>query len=101
MTTTSALPRLTLPEAARLTELAMTACNLSGLSHDFPRVMEAVWDDVRSRGEGTDAANHHPLAVLWLVKMAELARLVVDDAGSDAIHQAFAWLREHTTEPAA
>jgi hypothetical protein len=90
-------PCLTLAEAATLAEHAMDACNLSGLAHDFPRIMETVWDDVRSRGGGTDQANTHPLAVLWLVKMAELAGLWVDDRRLDstAIRDAFAWLRAH------
>src|SRR5579864_2429832 len=85
---------LPLPEAARLTEVAMNACNLSGLAHDFPRIMAAAHDDVHARIGGTDEVNTHPLAILWLVKMAELAGLATDDAGSDAIHRAFVWLRE-------
>ncbi len=81
-------------DAARLTDAAMYACNLSGLAHDFPRVMEAAWNDVRAAGGGTAQANTHPLAVLWLVKMTELAGLSVSDLGTGAIHRAFAWLRE-------
>jgi hypothetical protein len=103
----TATPRLTLPEAAHLTNVAMDAVNLSGLSHDFPRIMETVWDDVRMRGGGTDQANHHPLAVLWLIKMTELAGLCVTAADTgvrgadglwlgDAIQRAFNWLREHS-----
>jgi hypothetical protein len=89
------MSNLTLAEAATLTEHAMDACNLSGLAHDFPRIMETVWDDVRARGGGTDQANTHPLAVLWLVKMAELAGLVTSDI-DDRIHRAFVWLRDST-----
>jgi hypothetical protein len=107
LSSTTAQPRIDLPEAVRLTDLAMNACNLSGLAHEFPRVMEAAWDDVRTRGGGTDQANHHPLAVLWLIKMTELAGLCVTaaDTGArgadgiwlgDAIQRAFNWLREHS-----
>jgi hypothetical protein len=101
MLVTNTRPALSLREAAHLTEAAMDACNLSGLAHDFPRIMETVWDDVRSRGGGTDQANTHPLAVLWLVKMAELAGLWVDDRRLDstAIRDAFEWLRERCGAP--
>jgi hypothetical protein len=95
MPVTNTRPALSLRGAAHLTEAAMDACNLSGLAHDFPRIMETVWDDVRARGGGTDQANTHPLAVLWLVKMAELAGLMARDT-DDRIHRAFTWLREHT-----
>jgi len=74
----------------------MDACNLSGVAHDFPRVMEAVCDDVHALGGGTDQANTHPLAVLWLVKMAELAGLTTDAPNPDTVHQAFEWLRTHS-----
>jgi hypothetical protein len=98
MSTDTLQPCLTLTEAATLTEHAMDACNLSGLAHDFPRIMETAWDDVRTRGGGTAEANTHPLAVLWLVKMAELAALSVGDPDSGAVHRAFAWLRERAQD---
>lgn len=85
---------LTLGEAAHVTNLAMDACNLSGLAHDFPDIMEAVWDDVRAHGGGTDQANTHPLSVLWVQKMADLAGLTVDALDPATLERAFAWLRE-------
>ena len=86
--------RLTLAEAATLSDAAMNACNLSGLAYDFPRIMEAVWDDVHLHGGGTDQANTHPLTVLWVQKMADLAGLVVDTPNPATIQHAFDWLRQ-------
>jgi len=96
MSTAPSRARLTLAEAARLTDAAMDACNLSGLAHDFPRIMEAVWDDVNTHGGGTESANRHPLAILWLQKMTELAGLSVDVPGVNTIHHAFVWLATQT-----
>ena len=93
MSPTAAAPRLTLAEAVELTHVAMDACNLSGLAHDFPRVMQAVWDDVNARNGGTREANTHPLTVLWVQKMAELAELPIGVDSEDGLHEAFAWLR--------
>jgi len=93
MSPAAAAPRLTLAEAVDLTHVAMDACNLSGLAHDFPRVMQAVWDDVHARNGGTREANTHPLTVLWVQKMAELAGLLVGMDSGDGLHEAFAWLR--------
>jgi len=93
MSPTAAAPRLTLADAVELTHVAMDACNLSGLAHDLPRVMQAVWDDVNARHGGTREANTHPLTVLWVQKMAELAELPIGVDREDRLHEAFAWLR--------
>jgi len=85
--------RLTLAAAVELTHIAMDACNLSGLSHDFPRVMQAVWDDVNARNGGTREANTHPLTMLWVQKMAEPAGLTIGVDSEDGLHEAFTWLR--------
>ncbi|GEM_PF-5300352 len=45
--------RFTVAQVAHPTDLALDACNLSCLAHDFPPIMEAVWDDVRAQGGGT------------------------------------------------
>lgn len=106
MSTTTPETRLSLAEAVRDTDLAMEAVNLSGLAHSFPEIMNAAWDDVRTRGGGTDQANRHPLSVLWVTKMAQLAGLCVTapdpgfqgadgTLGGGAIHDAFVWLRSH------
>jgi hypothetical protein len=56
------------------TLLMLDACNLSGLGHSFSKeIIPAIWDEVRQAESGTKQFNEHPLAVLWIMKMASLA----------------------------
>src|ERR1022692_2741038 len=49
---------------------SQTACNLSGLAHFLPRLL----DELRANGiNGTDALNKHPLVRLIVAQMAYLA----------------------------
>ena len=49
---------------------SQSACNLSGLAHFLPRLM----DELRANGvNGTDALNTHPLVRLIVAQMAHLA----------------------------
>jgi hypothetical protein len=49
------------------------ACNLSGVVHSLAEVMTRVWDDVHTHHGGTHAVNTHPLVVLYLDKLWDLA----------------------------
>jgi hypothetical protein len=56
------------------TLLMLDACNLSGLAHSFSKeIIPAIWEDARANGGGTEQVNKHPLAVLWTMKMVDLA----------------------------
>ena len=51
------------------------AANLSGIAKSFGRVMSQLWDEANKRGEGTEWVNTHPIAKLWVDKMAGLSRV--------------------------
>lgn len=68
------------------------ACNLSGVVKDFARVVGLIWEEARSLGKGTDYVNQHPVCVLYIDKLASLARCQ-DDTGIvfqayDKVHEA-------------
>lgn len=47
---------MNIKDAAKNTLFAQDACNLSGLVHSFPKIMEAVMEDCRANGKNsTDA----------------------------------------------
>jgi len=53
--------------------LAQDACNLSGIVHSFSQAMTKIWATLESEGRpSTDAANSHPIAVLYASKIASL-----------------------------
>lgn len=64
----------TMQEAAQKAILAQDACNLSGLVFSFAQMMELICEDDRKHGHGTDWKNTHPICVLMLDKMYQLAR---------------------------
>ncbi len=58
----------------RKTLLMLDACNLGGIAHSFSKeILPAIWEEIRAAGGGTGQANRHPLAVLWTMKMIDLA----------------------------
>lgn len=65
-----------------------TASNLSAVVHQFARDMEQVVEEVRKKGGGTDAVNHHPVCRLFAEQIAWLA-----GAGSCVNHKSY--LRAH------
>lgn len=58
----------------RLAIGSQNACNLSGLAHDLTGVMQKLWDEAHSLGEGTEYVNRHPVVALFLHQMAHLNR---------------------------
>ena len=56
------------------------ACNLSGVVKDFARVVDLIWAEARELDKGTDYVNQHPVCVLYIDKLASLARCQ-DDTG--------------------
>lgn len=56
------------------------ACNLCGVVQSFAEVMKKILHDTQS----TDAANSHPIAVLYADKIASLTATRTYDAFADA-----------------
>jgi hypothetical protein len=49
------------------------ACNLSGITHWFDKVISKIWDEAQSRKKGTDWVNQHPICRLFAEQMAYLS----------------------------
>jgi hypothetical protein len=60
---------------------AQSASNLSGVAHSLPKVIERIWDEARSIGEGTEYVNTHPVVGLFLHQMAHLNKSNADLLG--------------------
>ncbi len=60
------------------------ACNLSGVVHEFSRVLETLWTEAREQKRGTDYVNTHILSKLYAAKIAELAGVTFGDGVSEA-----------------
>lgn len=68
--------RMTIQEAAAAALAVQDACNLSGVAMTFTKVCEAVREDLHStKSFDTPTFNRHPVIVLFLDKMADLAGL--------------------------
>lgn len=53
--------------------LVQDACNLSGVVHSFSQAMTKIWATLEAEGRAsTNAANSHPIAVLYASKIASL-----------------------------
>lgn len=50
-----------------------SACNLSGVVHDFSSIMTRLWEEAREKGKGTDWVNHHPICILFAEQVMFLA----------------------------
>lgn len=60
------------PEQYKRAIDVQNACNLSGVVHDFSRVMTRVWVEARKVGRGTDWVNTHPLVILYSNKISSM-----------------------------
>jgi hypothetical protein len=69
----------TLQKAAQLVIELQDACNLSGLVHDFPNFIDAVWEEAHRLNKGTDYVNTHPIVVMMVSKLADLSRYSYGD----------------------
>jgi hypothetical protein len=61
-----------LKETAKGSILVQDACNLSGVVHDFSRVMSLLSEISARFHKGTEWKNHHPIAVMYASKIASL-----------------------------
>ncbi len=78
---TDEAPGLT-PKDWQWAYFAQDACNLSGVAHQLSRVLDRVWAEARAADQGTDHVNRHPLVLLYVAKMADLAGLAIDSGQS-------------------
>jgi len=51
------------------------ACNLSGVTFSFAEMMHRLCDETNACKQGTAWRNHHPLVILWVDKLADLANV--------------------------
>ncbi len=66
---------MTYQQAAQMALDCQDASNLSGVAKSFAGpVMDALWDEARRTGHGTDWINQHPIVTLFLDKLASLNR---------------------------
>jgi len=72
---------MTYREAAQLALQVQDASNLSGVVHDLPEVMDAIW--IEGYGKGTDWVNQNPIVRLILYKLCSLNGLAVSDYESN------------------
>lgn len=75
-------PKQTVKQAAQAALDVQNASNLSGVARSFAMVTETLWDEARRQNKGTDFVNQHPIAQLFIDKMASLARIQGIDANS-------------------
>ena len=79
---------------------ALSACNSSGLMSSLSEVRDRIWLDVRANGGRTRDLNQHPIVVLYVCQLHQLAGLGISDttAFCKAYDVVEAKIRE--TEPA-
>ena len=73
----------TMQEAAQRALFAQDAVNLSGLVFSFAQMMKLICEENNKHGHGTEWKNTHPICVLMLDKMYQLAR------GEENFHRAY------------
>lgn len=64
---------MTYQEAAQAALDCQDGCNSSGILLTFTDAMLAICEEAHRRGEGTQWKNTHPVAILFLLKLSELA----------------------------
>lgn len=64
--------KMTYQDAAQTALQVQDAVNLSGVVHSFAEATSALWDEAHRQGKGTSFVNRHPIATLFLAKLAEL-----------------------------
>ena len=52
---------------------SQSACNASGLIASLAKLTPEIWDEARSKNQGTDYVNTHPIIVLYLTQLINLA----------------------------
>jgi len=74
------------------------ACNLSGVVHSFQTVLSELWAYAHENKKGTDWVNQHPVSVLFVDKMADLAQ--VDHSNhAEPFHSAYNWANDRVDNP--
>jgi hypothetical protein len=63
---------MTIQDAAKTALQIQDACNLSGVIHSFPEIMETIWTEARRVNAGTNWVNRHPIVTVFLDKLASL-----------------------------
>ena len=53
--------------------LVQDACNLSGVIHSFGKVVSQLWEYAHEHNHGTVWVNSHPICIMYVNKMAQLA----------------------------
>ena len=87
-----------LHNAARSALLVQDACNLSGVVHDFSRVM-ALLSEISSRlDKGTEWKNHHPISVLYASKISSLTGSDVPSVFAKAYERCGELMNPESTE---
>jgi hypothetical protein len=78
--------------------LSQSACNLSGITHSFSRLLSKIWDEARLRKQGTDWVNQHPLCLMFLTQMAHLNGHLLGD-GVITYSEASDYCEARSTQP--
>ena len=53
---------------------SQSACNLSGIIHQFSDTISRIWDEARELGKGTEWVNTHPICKLYAIQIAHLTK---------------------------
>lgn len=57
------------------------ACNPLGVTKDFAEVTQVIWDDLKHTGNASmGEIVNHPIFVMWVCKIADMACLQTDSA---------------------
>lgn len=67
---------------------SQSACNLSGIAHSLADFTEAIWNEARANGRGTDYVNTHPICRLF-------AEQIIFLSGGVAAHNTDTWQDAH------
>jgi hypothetical protein len=62
----------TLQHAAVTSLKIQDAVNLSGVVRSFSEALDAIWEESRRRGLGTEYVNTHPIVTVYLSKLSDL-----------------------------
>lgn len=68
---------------------AQSACNLSGIVHEFSGVAHRLWNEAQAKNEGTDYVNRHPIGRLYAEQIAHLTGAGIPADGANDWHKAY------------
>jgi hypothetical protein len=54
--------------------MVQSACNLSGVTHSFSKILFKLIKEAQEQGKGTDWVNKHPICVLFAEQISHLAK---------------------------